>query len=106
MTAEVDVNEIDREVEPGAIVEVVDVEFVVGTAPVVDGESTIGGAGGTTIDVEVDDSPPATVVDVVPVGAKPRVGSTNPGTLPFFVFLPLPETRLVFDPPSSDVVVT
>ena len=85
---------------------VVEVEFVVGTALVVEGESTIGGAGGETTDVDVEDSPPVNVVDVVPVGAEPRIGSTSPGNLPFFVCLPLPETRLVFDSPSSVVVVT
>jgi hypothetical protein len=110
-TAEVEVNVTVLGTDPGAIVVdvvevVVDVEFVVGTAPVVGGESTIGGAGGETTEVEVDESLPATVVDVVPVGAEPRIGSTNPGILPFIVFLPLPETRLVVDSPSSVVVVT
>lgn len=105
-TADVEVNEIVRDVDPGATVVVVVDEFVVGTAPVVEGESTIGGAGGETTEVEVDGSPPATEVDVVPVGAIPRVGSTRPGALPIFVFLPMLETRLEGDSPSSVVVVT
>jgi hypothetical protein len=102
-TVETDPNSIVRTIDPGA--------FVLG------GASTIGGAGGAT--VEVEDSFVAIVVAgvvVVAVGAAPRVGSTNPGFLPLFDFLPLPETRLVvassprdvdvIDPPSATVIST
>ena len=112
MTSEVDVNEIVREIEPGAIVVVVVVAVVVVVVVVVvetevlEGESTIGGAGGATTDVDVDDSPPAIVVVVVPVGAEPRTGSTSTGNLPPFAFFPLPEIMLVLDSPSRVVVVT
>ena len=100
LTSEVDPNEIVREIEPGAIV------VVVVETEVLEGESTIGGAGGATTDVDVDDSPPAIVVVVVPVGAEPRTGSTSTGNLPPFAFFPLPEIMLVLDSPPRVVVVT
>ena len=99
-TAEVEVNEIVREIEPGAMV------VVVVETEVLEGESTIGGAGGATIDVDVDDPSATSVVEVVPVGAEPRVGSTSTGDFPLFTFLPLPETRVVVASPPSVVVVT
>jgi hypothetical protein len=85
-TGEIDPNAIVRETDPGA--------FVLG------GPSTIGGAGGTT--VEVEDS---FVAIVVAVGAAPRVGSASPGFLPVFDFFPLPEPMVVEGSPSNVVVV-
>jgi hypothetical protein len=75
-----------RKTDPGA--------FVVG------GASTIGGAGGAT--VEVEDSFAAIVVAV---GATPRVGSTKPGFLAVIDFFPLPETVVVDDSPTTVVEV-
>jgi hypothetical protein len=86
-TGEIDPNAIVRETDPGA--------FVLG------GPSTIGGAGGAT--VEVEDS---FVAIVVAVGATPRVGSTSPGFLVLVDFFPLPEAALVVEASIAVVVVT
>ena len=86
-TVEVEPNWIVRGTDPGAIV--------------LGGASTIGGAGGAT--VEVEDS---FVAIVVAVGATPRVGSTSPGFLVLVDFFPLPEAALVVEASIAVVVVT
>jgi hypothetical protein len=73
---------------------------------VVEGISTIGGAGGAT--VEVDDSFVAIVVVVVPVGAAPRIGSISPSAgFPLALdFLLSSKTTLLVVTASSVVFVS